>query len=220
MMRAIIAGVLLLSAVPATGQSCLGAPMPNGALALDANASFGEGSTGFGFGIGRSGPAIWHVGVAIDDIEDLDENAYGIGGTAGAKLSTQSAAEICPVISLGYWWYGESAGGLELDLRQLSFAPAIGIGYDIGLATPNTVLALFAIPTLVRTNTTAELTDGVDTLREEESDTFVAVTLGGAYGFRAGYVSGSVGLSSADGSDPVFSLGVGLIVSGATRAQE
>lgn len=212
MLGAVALTVLL--AAPAYAQTCLGSPMRQGSIALGGSAAFTDGSKSYAVGAdGFSASRLaWSASVGLTDIEDVDKNATGLSASLGYVVPSSNVFSVCPFASGGYDWWSQSYFDAEAKFSVLSGGIGMGLGLDVPLEAGPT-LGLFARPTLVFSRASIEITgtgfiDGDDT----ENDTSFGSTFGAGLNFGRAFLTGFVGISSVEESDPVFGLRLGFLV--------
>jgi hypothetical protein len=208
----LVLSTAILYAGPLAAQTCLGAPMPAGSIALGGGAAFTDGAKGFH--IGSNGydrsRVTWGVSVGLTDVEDVDKNATDIGASLGYVVSSSQHFTVCPGVSGGYSWWGDSEAGADADISALYGSIGVGLGLDVPLESGPT-LGLFARPALLFQRTSLEVSGTVE-FEDSETDNAFGADVGVSLGLNRAYITAYTSFTSVEDSNAVFGISLGFLV--------
>lgn len=202
--KLLIVAALLVAAAPSSlvAQACTGNHAAHGQGRLGAGVSFTEGATGYGVSGGgfTNGPIFVGAGYSRLNFDNSDLAASSLSVAIGAEVSGPEFS-LCPVVAFGFAWFSNVP--FDVDLNSIELDGGLLIGKSFGeklLVTPH------ASATVIHIRATASL-EGVDVT---ESDTGAGFGAGFTLGSNQFYGGPSIFITTFEGSDPVFSIGVGV----------
>jgi hypothetical protein len=235
-MRNILAvlAVVVGWASEAGAQVCTGTPISRGAWGIGVGASAGEDFTDYGLGVSASVVDDFFASVSYSrtqfDLPASDGNH--LGGSLALQIATGNAS-ICPSVSLHRSWstydaYGRDiVSGFSVQTADEVHASTVGLPLGVSVGAPFGSLdrayflpsisagILFSRTTwdLFRTPINNRGQQIAQAYREEfhESETFGYGGAGITFGYRMVFFSGGLSMTTAEGAEPVASLGLGLI---------
>ncbi len=135
-----VAAALLVGSSALEAQTCLGtASFATGPTRAGVEVTFDDGATAYGaeLAFGRAEGGFAGVNAALHTIDDLDESAFGIGGTLGLQraVAAYAGAQLCPVLSAGYI-FGPNfdVSGLEFESSTLLGSAGLAFGVPFQLS--------------------------------------------------------------------------------------
>ncbi len=205
----IILPLFLMPAIPANAQeqggrlesettlACVGNPARDGEGTIGGGVTFGDDAITYamGFSYNTRSAVAFGFGAAFADIEDVESDAFGVGGDLTFKAVT-SPVSLCPAFGIGY----SRIEDVDIDIWTVPIG--VGLGYavetDAGLRVIPNVQPQFLLIHLrgfgeSETETEFGLTAGV---------TFAGDRLFGDLGFL---------VTTIDDSDPTFGVGAGVV---------
>jgi hypothetical protein len=203
----------LIAAPEARAQACIGIPAGPGRFALGGSVGFTDGATNYGAGLlaNLEGPLSVGANYTLTKIDDVDENFNSFDGILAYELPLQGISA-CPAAGLGYGRIGSDVPelGIRATLTNVVVPVGLGLGYTFSGSGPLS-LTLHAIPQFLYIRTTGEVSDGDLSIQETETASEFGTSLGFKVGLPQLFFGASVSLTTIDDSDPVFSVGLGVI---------
>lgn len=203
----------LIAAQEAHAQACLGIPAGPGRFALGGSVGFTDGATNYGASLlaNLEGPLSVGAGYTLTKIDNVDENFNSFDGIIAYELPVQGISA-CPATGLGYGRIGSEAPelGASATLTNVVIPVGLGLGYTFSGRGPLS-LTLHALPQFLYIRTTGELDIGDVTIEETETTSEFGTSLGFRIGLPQMFFGAGVSLTTMENSDPVFSVGLGLI---------
>ena len=180
---------------------------------LGGSIGFTDGATSYGASLRANleGPLSLGVGYGLTDVDNVEEKVNSFQGSVAYELPLQGISA-CPVAGLGYSRI--SGDDAEFDVEATVTNLSIPVGFGVGQtfpAGPSLSVTLFAIPQFVYNRSKGEISVGGISGEETDTSTDFAASLGVTLGTSRLYFGGEVFLTTVDESDPVFSLGLGLV---------
>lgn len=192
----------------AAAQACLGNTASGGQGFAAVGASFTDGAWGPGanVGVNTTGPVAVRAGVGHTLYDDSDAATTSVSGLAAAEVPTETVS-ICPAGAVAYQWLSNEGEleGLGVDADGVVLEGGMALGVDV-----RTEQGFRFIPRATATVVHNRATVSVGSVSDTESETYGAFSVGLTLGGDAVYGGPSVGLTTLEGSDPVFSVGVGF----------
>lgn len=202
----------MITAEETLAQACLGNPAGPGRFALGGAIGFTDGATGYKASLlaNLEGPLAVGASYTLTDVDDIDENVNSFGGTIAYELPLQGISA-CPATGLGYSRFSMDFGlGIEVEASSLSIPIGLGLGHTFTADGP-LALTLYAVPQFLYMRTRSEASDGIDEFEETDTSSEFGAALGFTLGLRQVFFGAAVSLTTVEDSDPVFSIGVGLM---------
>lgn len=200
----------LLAAAPAAAQVCIGIPSVGGQVSVQANFDLSDGATGYA-GVVRGnleGPLSIAGGIGIIDFDGVDSNATTFSASAAYEMHTEGFGA-CPVVGAGYATWNDRITDLDVDVSVLSFPVGFAVGVQLG-DDGGMRLVPSAEAGLIHQRARVELAQGGVRLTESDSETEFYVSAGATVALTRFFARAGVFKMTADGSDAVVSLAVGL----------
>jgi hypothetical protein len=197
--------VLLAAASGVTAQACIGTSSVGGQGPIIGSAAFTDGAWAPGGAIGydTNGPVtiLGDFSVSLADNSDL---ALGSGGAAFVAEVPNLGFSICPFASASYLWVLND-GGFAISGDAFSFAGGLAVGGRIQ-STPDFAFipSLTAGVVHVRASGTVGGLSGTDTATHGSFNGALTLAFGNVF------VGPAVGITTADGADPVFTGRIGV----------
>lgn len=206
-----VAAFLTLIPAVAQAQTCIGVPIAASQFAIGGEIGFPDGGKTYGV-IGTANlasPLSVQARVDVFDYDDVDETTTSFGGTLAYTLPSSSAYTACPLVGASYASesFEDEDGSFEVSVLIVP----IGLGLGAALPVGGLDLSAFAVPQLLLVRSSFEFdVPGVGSFSDSETE----AEFGGDIGLRLRtgpvFLGGSVRITSIEGSDPVFSLGIGF----------
>lgn len=221
--------VVLALAAPAQlgAQACLGIPATNGQFAFQAGVGLSLEATSFGgsFTANFSGPLSAGVGYTYTDFDDYPSRDVGTqtDGPNGNTVSANVAFEIpgidfslCPILGMEYsrvtGVYLPFAMGPHATVNSIVVPAGFGVGATLPVAR-SWRLTPFGVSQVLYIHSEAQAEYEGWTSSKHKGD---AVEAGWVFGILFGseriQVGGSAALTTIEGSDPSFKLGLSLVL--------
>lgn len=213
---AAVAVALSTGTTAARAQSCRGVPSQPGQLAVQAGVSFLSHAQSYGVGLNANlrGSVALGAGFDVTNLDDVDPMLRSFGGDVALKFE-RGPWSLCPAIEVAYGRVSGLSTGLwpgpYTRITTLSMALTVAAGRT-GKMTPVLNETVFASAGLVRVQTAAEAwVDGNSYNREEDTEYAFGAVLGVLLGTRRVHFGGSVAVSTLRDTDPVVTVGLGLV---------
>lgn len=200
--------LVLLFPVYASAQACLGNGASPGQGLVSGGASFTDGAWALSGNVGGnlSGPASVQAGVAHTFFDNTDAATTSVGGSVAADVTSNSSpASLCPVAGASYQWLSNDAG-LAVDADGIIVGGGVGIGTEIHSASGLTFIPQGSA-TLVHNRATVS----GGGLSATDSETYGSFSGSLVMDFGSIYLGPSASITSLEGSDPVFSVTLGVV---------
>lgn len=203
----------LIAAQEARAQACLGSPAGPGRFALGGSVGFPDGATNYSAGLlaNLEGPFSVGANYTLTKIDNVDENFNSFDGIVAYELPLQGISA-CPATGLGYSRIGSDVPelGVSATLTSVVIPVGLGLGYTFSGRGPLS-LTLHALPQFLYIRTTGELSDGDISIQDTETASEFGTSLGFRIGLQQMFFGAGVALTTIEDSDPVFSVGLGVI---------
>lgn len=208
------AAFLFVAALPvcARAQACLGIPSADRQFAIQGAVGITDGSTSYGVGVNAdlAGPLSIFAGYDLVTLDDVDENANSFGGGLAWELSVPGLS-ICPVSGISYTRWSDRQSGVEVTVSATVIPLGVGIGRSFP-AGQNLHVTLYGVPQFQHIRGSIEGSQGDISIGVSDSTNEFGADLGIKFGGTRFFAGGAVGLTTAEGSDPVFTLSIGTLV--------
>jgi hypothetical protein len=194
-------------------QACIGVPTADRQFGLAGAMGFTEGQKMYGgeLSANLAGPISVGGGYALVKPDDVDTNGNHFSGRAAWELPVAQVS-VCPTSGVGYTRFHEEQAGDEATVTSMVIPVGLGFGKSLR-AGENMSITLSAVPQYLYIKNRAETTGTVN-LEVEDSESAFGADLGVSLGMRSWYVGGGASFNSVEGSDPVFSVGLGVLFGG------
>ena len=203
----------LIAAQEAHAQACLGIPAGPGRYALGGSVGFTDGATNYGAGLlaNLEGPLSVGATYTLTKIDDVEENFNSFDGILAFELPLQGISA-CPATGLGYGRIGSDADqlGISVTLTNLVVPVGLGLGHTFS-GSGSLSLTVHAMPQFLYIRTTGKASNGSLSIEETETANEFGTTLGFRIGLPQMFFGAGVSLTTIEDSDPVFSIGLGLV---------
>lgn len=220
-MLCLITTVALVAPVQLSAQPCLGIPAADGQFAFQAGVGLTSGATSYGgsFTANFHGPLSAGAGYTYTD---FDRQEMPEQDPSGNTVNANVAYEIpgigfsgCPILGFEYshvtgvYW---STYGWHATVRSLAFPVGIGVGKTLPVAR-NMRLTPFGSGQLFywRSEYQVEGPVGDNYKKRIYDGTELGAVLGFLFGSETVQIGGSGSVTTIDGSDPNFKLGLSLV---------
>ncbi|MFQ5691357.1 MAG: hypothetical protein ACE5HQ_13940 [Gemmatimonadota bacterium] len=200
-------GVLsFLGARPVLAQACLGIGSVGGQGFLVGSAGFTDGAWGPGGSIGydTSGPVTVGANFTYTLVDNSDLAVADVGGFLAAE-GPNIPVSLCPVASVSYEWLANDGGFTGLDADGVILEGGLALGGRIE-STPDFAF-IPSISALVVHNRASASVGGFSATG---SETFGAFSGSMTMVFGSVFFGPSVGITTLDGADPVFTAILGF----------
>lgn len=198
-----------LTLVPASAwaQACLANAASGGQGYVAASASFTDGAWGPGATAGFNVPGPLSVQGEFQHVryDNSDVTANAIGATAAVELMGLPVS-LCPTASVAHRWHPSSEDLGDFSESGVIFAGGLSFGHSIRGAGLGVMP--HAAAGVVHDRSTLSFGEVSGTV----SETYASFSGGVLLSSGSLYGGPSVSLSTLEGSDPVFSVGLGLAI--------
>ncbi|HEX7049593.1 MAG TPA: hypothetical protein VF188_05225 [Longimicrobiales bacterium] len=211
-----LVGLLAAPAV-ALGQACIGLPAGANQFAASADIAFPEGAKTYGIGVGANliGPFTVEASYTLTKPDGGNQNLNTFGADVAFELPLPGFSA-CPVVGLSYSSYDETVplqgGGSASGSISVATIPiGFGVGASLPLATTGASLMPYAVPQLLYARTKVSFSTGGLSGSGTDSSTEFGAIIGARLAWNRIFLGGDVNVTTVENSDPVFSVGAGLI---------
>jgi hypothetical protein len=209
-----IGAALVIAAAPVRAQTCVGAAIKPGSLAIGGGFAIKEDATSYHAAVNgnQTGGLFWNVAGGITHYDQIDTNGKDITGSVGFKAHIAAPISICPRVEVGYSWWSVAVTGASVDVKSTYGTLGAGIGYDLP-GKSNVAVGFFATPELVVQKNSASFSDAgpYDTTDSETNKAFGS-NIGATLGFNRLFVTGYTFITTMDNTKAVFGVNVGFAV--------
>ncbi len=213
-MKRMVSTTLVIAALAVPGlanaQACIGVPSVDRQFGLAGAMGFTEGQKMYGgeLNANLAGPLSLGGGYALVKPDESETNGNHFQGRAAWEMSVAQLS-VCPTTGVGYTRFHAEEGGEEATVSSTVIPVGLAFGKSLR-AGDNMSITLSAIPQFLY------IKNKVDTpiFEGDASDNAFGADFGVNVGTRSFYVGGGASITSLEGSEPVFSVGLGVLFGG------
>lgn len=216
-MKRMVSTTLVIAALALPGvlqaQACIGVPSADRQFGLAGAMGVTEGQKSYGgeLSANLAGPITVGGGYALVKPDDVDTNGNHFQGRAAYEMSVANFS-VCPTSGVGYTRFHEEEAGESATVTATVIPVGLGFGKSLR-AGENMSITLSAVPQWLFVKNRAEMT-GTINMEAEESDNAFGADFGVNFGMRSFYAGGGVSVNSFEGSEPVYTFGLGVLFGG------
>jgi hypothetical protein len=194
-------------------QACIGVPSHDRQVGLQGGMGFTEGSKMYGgeATANLSGPLSVGGGYALVKPDNVDQNGNSFSGRAAYEVSVANVS-VCPVTGIGYTRFHAEEDGESATATQMVVPVGLAFGKQL-MARETFSVTLSAAPQFLYINNKAE-TSGTINMEVSDSQSEFGADFGINFAMRSFYAGGGVQITTLENSDPVFSIGLGVLLGG------
>jgi hypothetical protein len=216
-MKRMVSTTLVIAALAVPGmlqaQACIGVPSVDRQFGLAGAMGFTEGQKMYGgeLSANLAGPISVGAGYGLVKPDNVDTNGNHFQGRAAWEMS-MAKLSVCPTSGVGYTRFHEEEGAESATVTAMVIPVGLGFGKSLR-AGENMQITLSAVPQYLYIKNRME-SSGTINLEAEDSESAFGADFGVNVGMRSWYVGGGASFTSVENSDPVFSVGLGILFGG------